>query len=145
MLQKLIAPVAVGGALLGSLALGGVAGAATPAPTTTPAAHTAGTHPARQWLHAHRRGLRAQVLAVSASTIGISPQTLRSDLTSGRSIAQVASANGSSATAVESALTAAADKDVAQAVTAGKLTSDQAARIEARLPARIDKLVNHVF
>ena len=35
MFKKLIAPVVVGGVLAGSLALGGVAGAATPTTTTT--------------------------------------------------------------------------------------------------------------
>ena len=145
MLKKFLAPVAVGGALLGSLAVGGVAGAATPATTSTPAVHAAGTHPARQWLRAHRKGLRAQGLTISATTIGITPQALKTELKSGKSIAQVASEHGSSATAVEAALTTAADNAVTQAETAGKLTSAQAAKIDARLPARIDKLVNHVF
>ena len=142
MFTKLVAPVVVGGVLLGSLAVGGVASAATP--STTPAVHSraSGDH---RWLRAHRKELRAKGLAISASTIGITPQALTADLTSGRSIAQVASANGSSATAVESALSSAADKVVTEAVTAGKLTSTRASRIEARLPARIDRIVNHVY
>jgi len=144
MLKKLIAPVAVGGVLLGSLALGGVASAATPTPTTAPAAH-ASAGKAHQWLRAHRKGLRAEGLAVSAKTIGITPQALKADLKSGKSIAQVASANGSSGAAVESALTTAADNAVNQAESDGKLTSAQAAKIEAKLPPRIDKIVNHVF
>ena len=144
MLKKLIAPVVVGGVLFASLATGGVASAATSTTTTSPAAH-AGAHKAHGWLRAHRKDLRAQGLAISASTIGITPQALRSDLKSGKSIAQVASANGSSAAAVESALTTAADNAVKQAETAGKLTAAQATKIEARLPARIDRIVNHVF
>jgi len=64
---------------------------------------------------------------------------------SGQSIAQVAVANGSSASAVESALTQAADGVVQKAQTSGKLTAAQAAAIEGRLPVRIDKIVNHVF
>jgi hypothetical protein len=149
MFKKLVAPVVVGGALLGSLAMGGAAYAATPttatpATATTPAAH-AGAPKAHRWLRAHRKDLRAQGLTISASTIGITPQALRADLKSGKSIAQVASANGSSASAVEAALTTAANNAVKQAVTAGKLTAARAATIEARLPARIDKAVNHVF
>ena len=142
MFKKLVAPVVIGGVLLGSLAMGGVASAATS--TSTPAAHAAAPK-AHRWLHLHRRGLRSKGLAISASTIGITPQALRADLKSGKSIAQVAAANGSSAAAVESALTTAADGAVTKAETAGKLTSTQAAAIEARLPARIDKIVNHVF
>jgi hypothetical protein len=146
MFKKLVAPIVVGGVLLGSLAMGGVATAATPSTTTTPAA-SAAAHPlkARHWLRAHGRAVRAKGLIISASTIGITSQALRADLKSGKSIAQVASANGSSAAAVESALTAAGDKAVARAESAGKLTSTQAAAIEARLPVRIDKIVNHVF
>ena len=142
MLKKLIAPVAIGGALLGSLAMGGVATAATPA---TPTSAHVREHRAHQWLRAYRKGLRAEGLAISASTIGITPQTLKADLKSGKPIAQVAAANGSGAAAVESALTTAADNAVNQAETAGTLTAPQASKVEARLPTRIDKLVNHVF
>jgi len=138
MLKKLIAPVVIGGVLLGSLAMGGVATAATP--PTAPAAHVR-AHEARQWLRAHRKGLRAEGLTISASTIGLAPQTLKSDLKSGKSIAQVAATNGSSA----AALTTAADAAVTQAEKAGTLTAAQAGKFEAKLPARIDKLVNHVF
>ncbi len=60
MLKKLIAPVAVGGALLGSLAVGGVADAATPATTSTPAVHAAGTHPARRGSVPTARAIRAR-------------------------------------------------------------------------------------
>ena len=146
MFKKLVAPIVVGGVLVGSLAMGGVASAATPTttPAATPAAHP-GALKAHRWLRVHGKGARTKGLAISASTIGITPQALRADLKSGKSIAQVASANGSSAAAVESALTAAADKAVTRAETAGKLTSTQASAIEARLPARIDKIVNHVF
>ena len=144
MFKKLIAPVVVGGVLLGSLAVGGVAAAVTPTTTSTPAAHVRAPR-AHRWLRVHRKELRAQGLAISAKTIGITPQALRADLRSGESIAQVASANGSSAAAVEAALTTAADNAVKQAETAGKVTATQATVIEARLPARIDKAVNHVF
>ena len=134
MLKKLIAPAVAGGILVGSLAVGGAAYAATPTtprPRTPPSPGPA----ARQWLRAHRQDLRREGLSISASTIGITPQALRADLVSGQSIAQVAAANGSSASAVESALTKAADGAVQQAQTAGKLTAAQAAAIEARLPA----------
>jgi hypothetical protein len=148
MLKKLIAPAVAGGILVGSLAMGGVASAATPTTTTTPST-TQTAHPgaraARQWLRAHRRDLRREGLSISASTIGITPQALRADLVSGQSIAQVAAAHGSSASAVESALTKAADSALQQAETAGKLTAAQVAKVEARVPARIDKAVNHVF
>ncbi len=148
MLKKLIAPAVAGGILIGSLAVGGAAYAATPstttAPSTTQAAHP-GARAAHRWLRTHRKDLRREGLSISASTIGITPQALRADLVSGQSIAQVAAAHGSSAAAVESALTKAADSALQQAETAGKLTAAQVATAEARIPARIDKAVNHVF
>lgn len=143
MLKRLIAPVALGAALLGTLAVGGVAGAAAPTPTPAAAAHS-GTHPGRSWLKAHRKDLRKAVVTISATTIGITPQALVADLKSGESIAQVAGQHGVSAQTVVGALTKAADTKVAEAVTAGQLTRAQGARIDARLPARITRVVDHV-
>jgi hypothetical protein len=140
MFKKLMPPVVIGGALLASLAVGGVANAATP--TANPAVH-AGTHNAHKST-VHRK-LRMEALKTSATTIGISPQTLWADLKTGKSISQVASANGSSAGAVESALVSAADQAVNKAQASGRITSTQASTLEARIPARIDRLVNHVF
>jgi len=153
MLKKLIAPVVVSGALLGSLAVGGAAYAGTPA--STPATTAPVTAPAglghhgngkvRAWMRANRAANRAEVLAVSAQTIGITPQELKTELKAGASIAQVATAHGVSVTAVVGALTTAADAKVTAARTAGSLTQAQADRITARIPARITRIVNHVF
>ena len=145
MLQKLIVPVVAGGILVGSLAVGGAAYAATPPVTATSHATHAGAGAAHRWLRTHRKELRQKGLAISAATIGITPQALAADLKSGRSIAQVAVANGSSATAVEAALTSAADSALGQAEQAGELTAAQVARVEARLPTRVDAVVDHVF
>jgi hypothetical protein len=149
MFTKLIAPVLVGGALLGSVAVGGTAFAATPA-TPAPAAHAAAhpahaaTHAGRAWLKAHRRALRRSVVVISASTIGVTPEALVTELRSGTSIAQVAGQHDVSASTVESALVTAADAEVAKAVTAHELTQAQADRITAALPARITKVVDRV-
>lgn len=150
MSKKLIAPVAVSGALLGSLVVGGAAYAAAPTPTAPAAAaahaaahHTDGT--ARSRWKAHRRGIRAKVLAVSAATIGVTPKALVTELRTGKSIAQVAAEHDVSAATVIGALTSAADARVATAVKAGKLTQAQADKVTAALPARITKAVDHVF
>ena len=144
MFKKLIAPVLVGGALLGSLAIGGIAQAATPPSTAVPTAHAA-VHPGHKWLREHRKEIRKQAIAVSASTIGVTPQALVAELKTGKSVAQVAAEHNVSASTVESALVAAADAKVARAVSAKRITQAQATRITAALPARIAKLVNHVF
>ena len=148
MLKKLIAPVVLSGALLGSLAVGGAAFAGTP--TAAPAAATAaagahhGAGKLRAWLKANRTSIRKAGLTISADTIGITPQQLATELRSGKSIAEVATEHGASASTVEGALTTAADAKVDAAVTAGKITSVQGARITARVPALVAKAVNRV-
>jgi hypothetical protein len=144
MLKKIIAPVVVGGALLGGLATAGTAYATAPSsPTTTPSHSAKG--PLRTWVRAHRKELRKAGLSVSAQTIGITPQALRSDLKAGNSIAGVASQHNVSPQNVVDALVSAADGKVNQAVNAGKLTSTQASKIEARLPTVLTKIVDHTF
>jgi hypothetical protein len=143
---KFVAPAVVAGLLLGGgvAATAGTASAAAPAPAT--AAATTGTHHAvKVWLRAHRRQLRKAGLAISAKAIGVTPAALRTELTSGKSVAEVAGEHGVSAQTVVNALISAADTRIGQAVTAGTLTSTEAAAIKAALPARLTKAVNHVF
>jgi transposase-like protein len=145
-LKKLIAPLVIGGVLLGGVASAGVAAAATPAATASAAAPThAGKHALRAWLRAHRRELRRDGIAISAKTIGVTPKALVAELRSGQSIAAVAGAHGVSAQTVVNALSSAADTKIGQAVTDHKLTSAQAATIEAALPGYLTKAVNHTF
>ena len=155
LLRKIIAPVVVGGALLGGLASTGTAFAAasTTAPTTAasaPASAPATTtphsgSPLRSWLKAHRHAIRKAGLAVSAKAIGVTPTDLRTELKSGKSIAQVAAEHNVTAQTVVNDLVTAADAKIAQAVTNKKITSDRATKIEAALPAYLTKVVNHVF
>jgi|SRR5271165_1552641 len=144
MLKKIIAPVVIGGALLGGVASVGTAYAAAPSSSTTTPGQTA-KGPLRTWLRAHRKELRRAGLSVSAQTIGITPQALRADLKAGNSIAGVASQHNVSPQNVVDALVSAADGKVNQAVNAGKLTSTQASKIEARLPTAVTKIVDHTF
>jgi hypothetical protein len=149
MFKKLIAPVVLSGALLGSLAVGGVAYAAAPASTTTatataPAAHHADKGKLRAWLKAHRKEIRAHVVTISAATIGVTPRALVAELKTGKSIAQVATGHHVDPSTVVTALSVAADAVVAHAVADHKLTPAQGARIDALLPARIAKIVDRV-
>lgn len=144
MLKKLIVPVVIGGALLGGVATAGTAYAAAPAATTT-APKQAGKGQFRTWVRADRKELRRAGLDTSAKTIGITPQTLRSDLKAGNSIAGVASQHNVNPQNVVDALVGAADTRVNQAVTAGKLTSAQGSKIEAKLPTVVTKIVDHTF
>jgi uncharacterized protein (DUF433 family) len=148
MLKKLITPVLVGGALFGSLAVGGIAEAAVPTPASAvhDATHaTLATHGNHHWLREHRKEIRKQAIVVSASTIGVTPRALVAELRTGKSVAQVAAEHNVNASTVEAALVSAADGKVAEAVSAKQITQAQADKIKAELPARVAKLVNHVF
>jgi sugar (pentulose or hexulose) kinase len=139
--KKIIAPLVVGGTILAGLGTSTVASAATPANAST-------SHPKSHvmaWVRAHRAQIRKEGLAISAKTIGVTPQQLASDLKAGNSIAGVASEHNVSAQTVVNALVTAADGRINQAVTAGKLNSTVAHRIEAKLPARVTTIVNHTF
>jgi short-subunit dehydrogenase len=143
-LKKIVAPVVVAGALLGGgIATTGAAYAGTPAATSSTTA--TGAHPVKAWVKAHRREIRKAGVAVSAKAIGVTPADLVTELRSGKSIAQVASEHNVSSQTVVSDLVKAADTKINEAVSANKLSSTLANKIEAALPAYVTKAVNHVF
>jgi polyhydroxyalkanoate synthesis regulator phasin len=82
-------------------------------------------------------------LNAAATAIGITPDQLRTELP-GKSLAQVAQAHGKSAADVATALKNAAHTRIDQAVTAGKLTADQAATQKTQIDQRIDQQINQV-
>jgi hypothetical protein len=146
--HKFLAATGIGAGLLaGSLGLAsilpnGVAGAQTPtstpaSPTTTAPGTGAGTsaHPAL-------RKLRQHELGVAASTIGVSPSELRTDVKNGQSISDVATAKGVPVDDVVNAIVKDVDARIDKAVTNGKLTQAQATTIEGKLPARVTKIVD---
>jgi hypothetical protein len=88
---------------------------------------------------------RGGVDATAAATaIGIPADQLRTEL-QGKSLAQVAQAHGKSATDVATALKNAAHTRIDQAVTAGRLTADQATQQKTQVDQRIDQQVNQVL
>jgi hypothetical protein len=143
MMKRLVAPLAIGGALLtGATTVAGTAYAATPVVTATSSGHT---QTVKTWVRAHRRELRREGIAISAKTIGVTPDALVAELRSGKSIADVAGQNNVSPQTVVNALVGAADTAINKAVDDHKLSSAEAAKIEAALPGRIGELVNHTF
>jgi hypothetical protein len=97
------------------------------------------------WIKAHRAQIARQVVSISATTIGVTPSALVSDLRSGESIGQVAAGQGVSPQTVETALDNAGEAVVARALAAHKITSAQASAIDTALPGRVAQIVNHVF
>jgi polyhydroxyalkanoate synthesis regulator phasin len=82
-------------------------------------------------------------LNAAATAIGIDARQLRTEL-NGKSLAEVAQAHGKTAADVATALKNAAHTRIDQAVTAGRLTADQATTQKTQVDQRIDQLVNQV-
>ncbi len=93
----------------------------------------------------HGRGhhvVRFGDLDAAASYLGITEEALRTSLSDGSTLAEIAKANGKTVDGLKDALVAAAKADLAQAVEDGRLTAAQQAEILADLSSRIDGLVN---
>jgi ribosomal protein S20 len=79
---------------------------------------------------------------VAADTIGIEPEELRTEVQSGKTIAQVAEEHGKSAQDVIDAVVTAGNQRIDKAVAKGRLTADQATKAKARLAQAAEKLVD---
>jgi polyhydroxyalkanoate synthesis regulator phasin len=77
-----------------------------------------------------------------ADYLGISEEALHTELSSGKSLADVAKANGKSVDGLVTTLVAAATKRIDAAVTDGRISEEQATTIKAELKERITDLVN---
>ena len=81
-------------------------------------------------------------LDAAATYLGLSQDQLRTQLESGKSLADVAKAQGKSVAGLKQAILSDAQAKLDQAVKDGRLTSAQRDQILADLKARIDDLVN---
>jgi hypothetical protein len=81
-------------------------------------------------------------LTSAASLLGITEAELRAELGDGKSLAEIAKANGKSLDELVKTLVADAQKRLADAVADGKLTQQQVDTIEKDLQARITEFVN---
>jgi hypothetical protein len=83
---------------------------------------------------------RGGLFSVAADYIGLTREQLRAELRKGQSLAQVAAAQGKSREGLEQALLAAAE----ERLNAREISDERKQEIRARLPERIDKLVDKV-
>ncbi len=94
-------------------------------------------------------GLAPRLLGIGAKAVttylGITPGTLRSDLASGKTIAQITSTASKSLSGLESAVSAAIKTKLDKAVSAGKITSAEEAKVLSAVSSRLSKLVNMSF
>jgi hypothetical protein len=86
--------------------------------------------------------LRATI-EVSAETIGITPEELKAELQAGKSIAEVAAEHNVSVDDVKQALVDAATAKINEAVANGRITQERADNLIERLPALVERVVNH--
>ncbi len=88
-------------------------------------------------------GLMAGIEDV-ATYLGLKPAAIATQLRSGKSLADIAKAQGKTVAGLETAITDAATKQLDAAVTAGKLTKDEETKVLAGLASHLDDLVNDV-
>jgi hypothetical protein len=81
-------------------------------------------------------------LGAAAKYLGLTDRQLFSGLRSGKSLADLAKAQNKSVDGLRAALKADETARLDQAVKAGRLTTDQRAKIEADLDQRLDDLIN---
>jgi hypothetical protein len=81
--------------------------------------------------------------AVIAKYLGLTQAQLREQLRAGKTLAQIAVAQGKSVSGLEDAIYADVQAHLDQAVANGRLTAAREQAILARLKARLDDLVNH--
>jgi len=89
-----------------------------------------------------RRRIIVGAARVAAQTIGVTPSDLADAYRAGRSVADVATANGVDPQTVVDALVAAANDRIDTAVANGKLSAEQATRLRARVPGLSERFVN---
>ena len=138
-MKKILAATVAGGLLLGGT---GAAWAATSGDSGTTPSATGATAPAAAKAGGHLRALARGAVKVAADTIHVDQKALVSELRSGKSIADVANEHQVAPQAVIDAIVDAGKTRIATAVSNGKLTQDQAAKLTQRLPGLADKLVN---
>ena len=141
---KTIASASVAAVLgLGGISVAGATSSGSAKPSTAAATAPAGTKPAaKKPLAEVRRRIRRGAATIVSTTIGITPAELVKELRAGKTIATIATDHGVQPQVVITALETAATTKIQAALTAGKITSARAAKLQARFDRLIPKLVN---
>ena len=134
-ITKLVAGVALAGALTVGTAGVAVAADGTGGAATDPSAQTA-KHPLL------RLKVRRAAIKVVTDTLGVSRQDLRTALQGGQTLSQYATSLGKDPQSVVDALTNAANTKLDQLVADGRITQERADTVKGKLQARIDMLMN---
>jgi hypothetical protein len=138
-MQKLVATVALAGAITVGTAGMAFAADSTGSGSSAATAQTAKRHPVI------RKEIRRDGAKIVLSTLGVSKDDLKAALKSGQSISEYATSLGKDPQAVVTALVNAADAKVDQLVANKTITADRGATIKSKVPDRVNKIVNHHF
>ncbi|MBA3365892.1 MAG: hypothetical protein H0U03_08930 [Actinobacteria bacterium] len=90
----------------------------------------------------HKHAAGKVVLKAAAAYIGLDRRQLKAGLQSGKSLAQLATAQGKSVDGLKAAILGAFKSQLEKAVAANKLTAAQAQKLLTRFEAHLDRLVN---
>ena len=82
-------------------------------------------------------------LDAAAAYLGVTEEQLRTEIAGGKSLAEIAKAKGKSVDGLVDALVADANKKIAAAVTAGRLSQADADRLTASLKEHVTEMVNN--
>jgi hypothetical protein len=93
----------------------------------------------------HHGGPPLAGLDAAATYLGLTPAQLRTQLQSGKTLAQIAKAQGKSTDGLKQAMLAGAKQHLDAAVKDGKLTQSQADHILSDLSTRLDDLIQNGF
>ena len=139
-MKKMVASVAVAGAMTaGTVGLASSAFAADDAGSGKPAA-AAANHPRLRRVALHRAA------KITADTLGVSVADLRAALKGGQSVNEYAQQTlGKDPQTVKDALVNAADAALDKAATNGRIDQARADELKGKVPARVDKLMDHHF
>jgi hypothetical protein len=92
--------------------------------------------------HGHRHGGRQQVVADAATALDMSTTDLATQLQSGKSIAEIAKAQGMTIDTLKSKMTDAFNSRLQSQVVGGTMNQPQAANIAARFSANLDTMLS---
>jgi hypothetical protein len=138
-MKKLVATVALAGAVTVGTAGAAFAADSSGSGSTDPSAQTGKGHPGL------RREVRRAAVKVITDTLGVSREDLRAALKGGQTVSQYATSLGKDPQAVRDALVNAANTKLDQLVADGKLQQDRADTIKGKVPGRVDTLMNRQF
>ncbi|HAW10444.1 MAG: hypothetical protein ABSC16_07355 [Candidatus Dormibacteria bacterium] len=133
---------AVGGFLISRAATGTPVAAATTASGSNPTASPSPGPHSRGGFGGPSAFFGVNLIEDAATAIGVSEQTLESDLQSGKTVAQVATANGKTAQDVITALVGDETTAIDGLVSSGKLTASQASKLTANLTQMVTDFVD---